>query len=170
MSLNLFKNIFNKKDISFGIENVIIKRYNPEYKVGIKEIDSQIEEILQITNNIYLNIINRDSKIVSNCLLKIINNVKKYSQAQDRILESNLGLDKLLDIEIRKHIESHEEIFSEIINKIKDSVDEHPQNIKIDIAISLNRWLSHVIKEDSKIFNEIKKYSFVIIQEMKEIS
>lgn len=129
-----------------------MKKWTPELITGILSIDEQHKNLFLIVDNLYTAIINRDQEI-DKILIKLLIYSKEHFDDEGMIFLKyyNGNLKKI----IKEHIEEHNRFDKIVMEKVQEYLDG--KDVKIELALFLNEWITnHVIEEDIKLFNIIK--------------
>jgi hemerythrin len=127
------------------------------YKIGIKDIDEQHEQLLGIGRSIY-ELTNAHPDVYdSEELMDLIEELCSYTiyhfETEERFLEKNNYPD------IDAHIQQHQR-FVEFLTKLNvDDIEHHTSQSLTKLLKFINGWITnHVLIEDLKFSTQIQKY------------
>jgi len=122
--------------------------WRPEYSVNEAELDRHHQEMFEILNSVYDNVMNSPE------LSYILPNIDKLTAIASCHLsaeEKHLRAMSVPDID--DHIAKHRE-FSRTIERIRSGYNDNNLEASKELIIVLGEWLiHHVLKEDKKYFH-----------------
>lgn len=131
--------------------------WDDKYKVGYKRIDDQHLELIEIINDLYACMENRDSedeklkKAFKKALKKTVDYVAYHFSYEEKIMHA-IKYDKLLD-----HSSYHKEFTQTIYNYVMSYENGSLKAID-DLVRYLKEWfLNHILVTDKKFIAEVKE-------------
>ncbi|WP_300759046.1 bacteriohemerythrin [uncultured Brachyspira sp.] len=131
--------------------------WEDKYKTGYKRIDDQHQELIEIINDLYDCMENRDSedeklkKALKNALKKTVDYVSYHFLCEEKIMNA-IKYDKIIP-----HSSYHRE-FTNTIYKYVQSYEDGSLKAIDDLVKYLKDWfLNHILVTDKKFVAEVKE-------------
>jgi len=122
--------------------------WRPEYSVNEAELDRHHQEMFQILNSVYDNVMNSPE------LSFILPSIDKLTAIAGRHLSAEERHLRAMHVpDIDDHIAKHRE-FTQTIERIRTGYNDNNLEASRELIIVLGDWLiRHVLKEDMKYFH-----------------
>ena len=130
--------------------------WKEEYNIGIKEIDSQHQDIFNILAELNDAIAeNKEKEIIDGILESLLEYSESHFDYEESLLEEK-NYPKL------EHHKKMHEAFEQRINRLIDAF-EHGKNLQEHLAEFLEHWLiKHIDSEDKKFVLFLKERGFIL--------
>lgn len=129
--------------------------FKSEYLTGFSEIDTDHKSIFKLYTKVQIDIANRINTNIESHLLKLISRTYKHIQNENKFLKTYLDVPEL-EYEIKEHIKRNCEFLDLVFIELdKYLIDE---DIKVNMALILFKWIRHITMDDKKIFNLINEF------------
>jgi len=128
------------------INSMTLIEWRDEFKIGIKEVDFEHQELIELINELYGEAINKGSTLaVMDCLEEIFSKISAHFALEEKVMKE-MKYDQYQD-----HKEDHERL----LDSLQNIMDKYTESLELDetkLANQLHDWfVAHFSSKDARM-------------------